>query len=177
VSAAPRDLDGLEALLAEHRAALLEETARFDDEALARRPTPDRWSAAEILEHVAMIERLVTRVVTALANGTSLPPPATTPRRRLAPRWTIDRSFRVEAPAIVRPRGGKSRADLLAGLEASRAALLAVMTGLRGREIPAARYMHPFLGDYDALDWIAYAAYHDDRHRQQMAENRGAADG
>ena len=175
MSRTPRDLEGLETLLAEQRAALLAEAARFDDEALARVPAEGRWSAAEILEHLALIEHLVARVVGALATGAALPPAAPAPPRRLSPWRTTDRSFRVEAPVRVRPRGGKSRAELLADLDASRAALLTVMSGLRAHGIPETRYVHPFLGDYDALDWIAYLAYHDDRHRQQMAEIRGAS--
>ena len=173
MSQTPRDVDGLAALLAQHRAALLDEAARFDDESFARAPAEGRWSAAEILEHLALIEALVVRVVGALAAGAPLPPPAAQPPRRYAPWRTTDRSFQVEAPQRVRPRGGKSRAELIADLEASRAALLAVMEALRGRDVTGLRSVHPFLGDYDALDWIAYVAYHDDRHRQQMAEIRG----
>jgi hypothetical protein len=86
----------------------------------------------------------------------------------------MDRRTRVEAPERVRPGGGLTRAQLHANLDASRARLLQVMAALHGRDVTSLRFAHPFLGDYDAFDWIEYVAYHDDRHRQQMVENRAA---
>ena len=134
-----------------------------------RKPAPDRWSVAEVLEHLGIVE---TRTVAALAPLVSDAPPcgaarAATPLDRTQLR---DRTQRVTAPEMIRPTGTVSAEAAWAGLERSRESLLAVLDTAEGRDLTAVGRSHPRLGQIDGYQWIASIGGHEERHTLQIRE-------
>ena len=86
-----------------------------------RKPAPDRWSVAEVVEHLSMVERrvaalLARQVTAARANGMG-PDPDTTSvvSTYVEPHVVVDRTKKISAPALVQPTG---TVDSTAGTEA-----------------------------------------------------------
>ncbi|MCU1244525.1 MAG: DinB-like domain protein [Acidobacteria bacterium] len=107
-----------------HRAALYEAVQAVPEGLRERRPSTDRWSVAEILEHLAITEQRIARLV--LDGAADLQPgepPAVAELPALTMARLLDRTERVEAPERVRPEGTVDAATAWQQLEASRAAL------------------------------------------------------
>src|SRR5688500_3674951 len=105
--------DNILARLDTERRALLAQLEGVSPAVQPARPSPERWSIAETLEHLGRIETGVTMLLTARAAS---PPPADAERPRPEAQVTPsvaaharDRSRRIEAPERVRP-GGKAAA-------------------------------------------------------------------
>lgn len=157
--------------LAESRERLLRVTQNLTREQLHFRPAPERWSVAECLEHIVMVEkRLLERIQTTLEKA-----PDAARRSVLEGRddalvaGTVARELRFQAPEILLPTGRVPDEQLLPEFEAARQRSQEFAAGtqadLRGRV-----FKHPALGDLDLYQWLLMIAAHCDRHRAQSEE-------
>lgn len=156
------------------RAALISRVERVPVDLRDRRPEPNRWSIAEVLEHLTRMDTGVTKLL--MTRGQS-PPPADTPPPEpssvLGPELSAtvrDRSKRVEAPERVQPSVGLSAQDALAHLSATRAGLLAAFESANPEALDQLTHVHPFFGPLTLRSWVALAADHEARHAQQITE-------
>ncbi|HUK53533.1 MAG TPA: DinB family protein [Candidatus Binatia bacterium] len=133
------------------------------------KPAPDRWSIAEVMEHIAIIEGRIREIIGGMESA-----PADT--REGDPRQVDgfvlaevpQRYPRVQAPPRVSPIGKWAGPAALEQFLASRGQtldLLAVAPRLRGRVFP-----HPIFGPWDGYQWILAAAAHSSRHNGQIRE-------
>ena len=160
-------------LLAERRAALLAAVAAVPAADLERRPTPDGWSVAEIVDHLARVEggtaRLLTkRVERARESGVGPDEGADPVRDRLAHVDVAGSPTTREAPEIVRPRPGVSAESALAALRDSREALLGTLREADGVDLSRVVATHAALGELDGYQWILFVAEHEARHARQI---------
>ncbi len=159
--------------LAERRAELRAAVDAVPPALRDRRPAPDRWSVAEVLEHLAALEGAVTGMLgPAIDEARALGEEADTSsvRARLDTERMRDRSRVIEAPDRVRPRGGLDTAAAWAALERARAALLAALERGDGRALGAVTRPHPVLGPLDLYQWALAVGGHEARHAGQVRE-------
>ena len=165
---------GIRERLDAERRALLARIEGVPAERLATRPAPDRWSVAEVLEHLARIETGVTKLLA--MKGLAPPPadaPAPGPRAILTPEIGArvrDRSWRIEAPERVRPVGGIEPAEALRQLTAARERLLAAYATANPEALDRMTHPHPVIGPLTLRSWVALTADHEARHAAQVAE-------
>ena len=156
-------------------ADLLTTVAAAPKDRLNRHPAPGRWSIAQILEHLVIVERRATELAVKLADKAvagGIPKETETGPILMAidTRRITDRSRRVKAPEVFLPPGKLSPDESLNALdEAHRQFKLAAAKGdgLALREIS---YPHPWLGSLNAYEWIAFVAAHMARHTEQIRE-------
>jgi hypothetical protein len=162
-------LAAVRASLAADRANLRAAVERVPAAARGRRPAPDRWSVAEVIEHLAIVEE---RTVGALAPLVATAPPLGTPRlaTHLDRTALRDRTLRVVAPELIQPSGTVDADTAWAALDRSRAALLAVLDTAEGRDLTTIGRTHPRLGQLDGYQWIASIGGHEERHAAQILE-------
>lgn len=148
--------------------------------AWAARPDAGRWTACEILEHLALTEWSVVEFV----RGTLLTWPRAGTAQPRTPdaevlRAAADRTVRLEAPERLQPLGRWSRPGVVcASIEAARDEAIALATAsseaLRARFAP-----HPHFGMLDGAQWLLFLAGHAERHAAQLqamvAGRRGAS--
>ena len=159
--------------IADHREALLAFTGtveRLSAEAWNAARPGDKWSPAQIAEHLAIIYEYNRKVLKGEA-GRGAP-------RFLQPlaRWYIvDRTLKAgrftrkgRAPAIFQPvaKTPAPASELLARLTAAVAGLEA---DIRSGH-PAGRHTvaHPFFGTVNTVDWMTLQAIHARHHRSQL---------
>lgn len=140
------------------------------------RPAPDRWSVAEVLEHLTRVEEQITRLLTAklseLRSGGALVPESETGAVVDAAAHTavVDRRRRVTAADRVVPRGELDSVTALAALETARDTLRDLLVMHDGLAIATVTHPHPALGTIDAYQWFAFVGSHEARHAAQIRE-------
>lgn len=171
--------DALLPLLERERALLLDAVARVPADRQGVRPSPEAWSAAEVVEHVARVERGVVRMLAAARAGQLATDPSVSPIGAPLPAAVVaalrDRTRRLEAPERVRPAG---RGDMTAALEElaqARAALLDAYRTATTAMLDGASYAHPYLGPMTLRAWVEMAAHHGARHAAQVEAMREGA--
>lgn len=167
------------AYLADARAALLQAVRPISAESGSRRPAPDAWSVAEVLEHLTHVERGVTRLLAGFveqvgAEGTAPPPPADAGSRFVALPAVLDRRTRVEAIDVTRPRNGWTVDRSLAELNNAREALVRLVRAAATVDLGPFTFAHPYLGPLNGYDWIIFIGTHEMRHTEQIREIHAA---
>lgn len=158
-------------LLDSERATLLSNVSRVADEDRSRRPAPDCWSIAEVLEHLATVERGIAKLIAKRGRQTPSPdePPAT-PLDEARIAALRGRQRRIEAPEFVRPSGTLSAADALGALEETRERLRKALLEADPVSLDTCTHPHPVLGPITLRDWVHFVAHHEARHAAQVAE-------
>jgi hypothetical protein len=157
------------------RAALIEVVATIPAERFAERPVPERWSAAELLEHLARVESGCARVIAKRAAGARQSGIATEGQESsmlgaLDGRRVTDRSHKLVAPEIVAPAGGLAREAAFDALEKSRAEFMRAVSEANGLALAEIRHTHVVLGEIDLYQWILFVGQHERRHLAQLEE-------
>ncbi|HEU5140746.1 MAG TPA: DinB family protein [Bacillales bacterium] len=147
------------------RGALLAGVEGLTDEQLNDEVEEGRWTVAQVLDHLYLMERGVTaQIQRALADPESRPARTKKPIER-----TLDRKYKVEAPAPFQPtKGFLSREEIVGRLKESRDQLLRVINDEAALEEKSFR--HPVFGTMDLQQWIAFIGYHERRHLQQIED-------
>ena len=139
------------------------------------RLTPERWSVAEILEHLVLVERRLTYLVaTAVAGARAkgLPAePETTPVMWTVPvKLFLDRSRKITASEAVLPRGELDSAAASKALELTREQLRATIVAADGLALADVVHPHQVLGQLNMYQWIGFIGSHEARHAAQIRE-------
>ncbi len=163
---------------------LLAELRRSGDELLGGVPVPGsplwrksdgdgRWTVAEIVEHLVIVETLVQQNLPGqVAEG---PRPGweaveVTPMEVLR-QVRVRGERRVEAPPRLHPGGSVEAGALPARFRSARAATIAWAGGLRDQPLRAILPPpHPALGQLNAAQRLLSVAWHTDRHVEQIRE-------
>ena len=162
------------ARLSAERDALVERLAKIPVALQNERPSPERWSIAEVLEHLVRIETGITKLF--MLKGQAPPPddvPAPAPEASSTPalgRRIRDRSQKIEAPERVRPAGTLSAESALAQLQAARAGLLSAFTSADAVALDRVTHPHPVFGPLTLRSWMALTSDHEARHAAQIGE-------
>jgi uncharacterized damage-inducible protein DinB len=138
-------------------------------------PSEDRWSVAQVLQHLALIETRIVPLVNKLITGAKAaglgPELETSPILNTKHASKIaDRSFRVTAPEETRPPSDVDAASAWAALEQSRQALREAVTSGDGLALSEVKYPHPVLGEINLYQWILFVGSHEVRHTAQILE-------
>jgi uncharacterized damage-inducible protein DinB len=137
------------------------------------KPAPDRWSVAEVAEHIAVAESALSGLVQKQLMAS---PAAPEKREQVKGKDEIvlqrvpDRSQKAQAPEFLRPTGRwATEADLTKAFEESRAATMNYVRttndDLRDHFLD-----HPRLGTMDGYQWLLLISAHSERHTAQIEE-------
>ena len=129
-------------------------------------PAHDRWSIAENVEHLAIIEGRVHAIIGHLEHGSEADGKQTEKDDFILNDVPL-RTTRVQAPPPVCPEGRWSGVEALQCYLASREQTIQLLAGpmLRGRVLP-----HPVFGPWDGYQWLLATGSHTLRHVAQIRE-------
>jgi hypothetical protein len=134
------------------------------------KPGPDRWSVAEVVEHIVLAEALLFETAVKSLDSQANPTwEALVGKAAIIRKALPDRSRKVDAPAAIKPQHAMSRAALLARFKEQRAKVLAYVRDT-DRPLKAHTAANPFFGDLNAHQWLLYIPLHHVRHNQQIVE-------
>ncbi|MEM5017241.1 DinB family protein [Metabacillus indicus] len=152
------------------REELIRETEQMTDEQLNKKPSQDVWSPGQILDHLYLMETVITGGLKhVLMNGEKKE--ASEKPLQLV----IDRSRKVPAPENLKPAEGPfSKEELFSKLDRSRRELINFAETAPEQELEEKAMKHPHLGDLSLKQWIEFIGYHEKRHLLQLLEVRSA---
>jgi hypothetical protein len=138
------------------------------------KPAADRWSVAEVLEHLAVTEDLVHGILKDLEKA-----PAAAAGRDIKQMDALmlsrvpDRSTKAQAPDVLTPKGRWTPEVALEHFLASRREVAAILRS--NSDLRAHVVAHPAFGPLDGYQWILLVAAHSERHTKQILEVKGDA--
>jgi hypothetical protein len=153
--------------------AFLQSASGVSDRQWKFKAGPDRWSIAEVAEHITIAESTLGGLIETKIMATPL-----TPEKRAEVKGKdetvlkalTDRSHKAQAPEFLKPTGRWATKDeLVKAFEEARKSLMAYVRttndDLRDHFAP-----HPVLGTMDAYQWILLISAHSERHTKQIEE-------
>jgi uncharacterized damage-inducible protein DinB len=161
------------------RATLEQAVAAVPSPLRERRPGPDRWSVAEILEHLTIVEGRIARLLderVAEARAAGLGPEhSTSPVEPTVDVATLlDRSKTIAARENSLPQGGLDASAALAALTERRRELRDTIVAADGLALGDVIIPHPRLGPLNVYQWLVFIAAHEGRHTAQIRETATA---
>ena len=175
----PRTREVLDFLDAQ-RATLEQAVAAVPPAMRDRKPTADRWSVAEVLEHLALVEgrimgMLEAQLGAARANGLGAERESAPVVPTIDVPGLLDRSRKLTASEVSQPRGALSADDAWSALAARRAATRATVLAADGLALSEVKSSHPRIGTLDLYQWLVFLGGHEARHAAQVREIADAA--
>ena len=137
------------------------------------KPAPDRWSVAEVAEHITVSESSLSGLV----EKQIMTSPAAPEKREqvkgkdeLILQRVPDRSHKAQAPEFLRPTGRwATEADLTKAFEESREATMDYIRTTND-DLRDHFFDHPVFGTLDGYQWLLLISSHSARHTAQIEE-------
>lgn len=163
--------DSLVKHLQQTRQAFLDSISGLSDAQWTFKAAQDRWSIAEVAEHIAVSETTILRLVTEqIVKGPAVPrdPNSVSDEKLLA--WLLDRTSKFQAPEMLKPthrwatRDALTK-DFLAARENSITYAKTTSDDLHGHAAT-----HPVFKMLDGYQWVLLLSGHSARHTAQILE-------
>ena len=137
------------------------------------KPAPDRWSVAEVAEHITISESSLFGLV----QKKIMASPAAPEKREqvkgkdeLIEQRVPDRSHKAQAPEFLKPTGRwATEAELTKTFEDSRAATMEYIRTTND-DLRDHFFDHPVFGTLDGYQWLLLISSHSARHTAQIEE-------
>lgn len=136
------------------------------------RPAEDRWSVADCVEHITVVERFILGSIERVLSK----PPQPERRAEVAGKDQVilakvpARETRVKGPDAVMPNGRwPDFATLLGQFEQTRERTRAFAEDTQA-DLEDHFFPHPILGDLDCYQWLLFLGAHCERHVRQLEE-------
>ncbi len=137
------------------------------------KPAPDRWSVAEVAEHITVSE---TTIMGLIQHPLMQSPAAPEKREQVKGKDQLiltkvpDRSHKAQAPEMLRPTGRwATEADLAKAFEDARKANMDYVRTTND-DLRDHFFDHPVFGPLDGYQWLLLLATHSARHTAQIEE-------
>jgi hypothetical protein len=155
------------------RENFLKSIAGLSEKQWTFKPAPDRWSVAEVAEHITLSEGTILGLV----QSRLMQSPAAPEKREqvkgkdeLILERVPDRSHKAQAPEILRPTGRwANEADLVKEFEQRRAVTIEYVRTTND-DLRDHFFDHPVFGTLDGYQWLLLLATHSGRHTAQIEE-------
>ena len=142
-----------------------------------RIPEDGKWTIANIVEHIAIVDTSMTRVCAKLlrkAEGDSKPGDGCITSSDVFAEKTVEiANLKMEAPDMVQPSGERSIEESLELINGNRQRLEELKPSFEKFDSNEYRFPHPFLGDLSAGEWLMLIGGHKARHIKQIERQVG----
>jgi len=163
--------------LVETKEDFVKQLTEVSDAQLNFRSGPNRWTIAEIAEHIIVAEGAIFGLITGPAMKAPAPEGKDNYRSRdvgviLA---VTNRSQKFTAPEFIRPNGRwKTRDELVTNFEKTRSQTIEFVKTNKA-DLRNSFMDNPLMGMIDSYQWILFATGHSERHLMQLKEVKADA--
>ena len=138
-------------------------------------PPPGRWSVGQVLEHLAIVESGIARLIRkrvgdARAAGLGAEQEVSSVLWSLDVARVLDRNQRLEAPERVMPKQQLGADEAWHHLATANADARLAVSDTDGLAIGGITQPHPSLGTLNLYQWIVFIGAHELRHAAQIRE-------
>jgi hypothetical protein len=134
-----------------------------------RKPGADKWSTAEIVAHLVMVERAIIGGADRITRKNPQKVPFL--KRFHLPLWLVEtRVIRRKTPIPLDPSLLGDKETMLAELRDARERTLSFLEETESRDLSAYCWPHLFIGVLNVYEWFEIIAAHQLRHAKQVKE-------
>ena len=155
------------------RANFLKSIAGLSQKQWTFKPAPDRWSVAEVAEHITVSESTIMGLI---RKQIMTSPAAPEKREQVKGKDQMllqrmpDRSHKAQAPEMLRPTGRwATQADLTKAFEDARKSNMDYIRTTND-DLRDHFFDHPAFGTMDGYQWLLLISAHSARHTAQIEE-------
>jgi uncharacterized damage-inducible protein DinB len=165
-------VDQIFASIDKTRQKLVDTVSGLSDEEVDFRPQPEKWSVAQITEHLAKTEASIVPLIKKLLRkaeennitaGEKISPPVS-----FAEMSAKIENTKLVAPEMIRPESTDTIAESLAKLQQTRTAVLELRPRLEAVDLSVVEFPHPFFGPMNLYYWLAFIGLHEMHHLRQI---------
>lgn len=153
------------------RNKLRDTMSQVTEEQASALPDGGAWSIADIVEHVAIVNGGMHRICSKLLLKAEVDGKVSNGRIDLEAffqKTAEAGDAKLEAPDMVRPKGGQSIAESLDALERQQKAFAELIPLFEKFDGNESKFPHPYFGDLSAIEWLVLAGGHEARHLRQI---------
>ncbi|HUR97226.1 MAG TPA: DinB family protein [Pyrinomonadaceae bacterium] len=154
------------------RARLKELIAPLTDEQTNFLPEGEKWTVAQIVEHVAMVDggamRICSRLLQKAQDAGRSSDGKVVISENFLQKGSEIATMKVEAPEFVHPNAGQTIPESLAKLDEMADQLEQMRPLFESVDGTELKFPHPFFGDISAQEWLALKGGHEMRHIKQI---------
>lgn len=154
------------------RERLRETVGSLTVEQLNYLPEGEKWTVAQIVEHLSLVDDGMTRISARLLrkareNGKAADGTVKISEEFLRKIYEAN-DQKLKAPEIVHPQGKQTIAESLAKMEENRKRLNELRPLFESVECSDYKFPHPAFGELTAHEWLALLGGHEARHLKQI---------
>ncbi len=146
--------------------------AALSDEQTVSLPDGEKWTIAEIVEHIAIVQDGMTKISAKLLTKAQAAGKSSDGAARLSENFAAKAAeaatLKFEAPDRVRPTGNQTIKESLQKMDEAREELEKLRPLFESVECSDYKFPHPFMGDLTAHEWLALIGGHEARHLKQI---------
>ena len=139
---------------------------------LSALPEGEKWTIAQIVEHISMVDESTTRVCAKLLKKAEDAGQTSDGKVVISDNFLQKGSeiaaIKVEAPDFVQPRAGKTIPESIAKLDENAEQLKQLRELFDSVDGTEFKFPHPFFGEISAQEWLALKGGHEMRHIKQI---------
>jgi hypothetical protein len=154
------------------RATLKETVSSLTDEQANFLPEEGKWSVANLVEHISLVESGITRIFGKILNEAKAKGGVSGGEAKISEEFlqklSWGREQKFQAPERVHPSGKLSIAESLAKMDENRVKLEELRPLFETVECSEFKFPHPAFGDLTAHEWLALLGGHEMRHIAQI---------
>ncbi len=140
--------------------------ADLSDESFNQRPSEERWSAREIIEHINIIDISAYRMI----KSDQSTPTERDPQEKISTIekdfLNFDKKFTAWGP-IIPTKEPKARAEVLDKFQGVRNKLIATVDK-QNLTLTCPEFSHPLFGMMTRFEWVHFVNIHTQRHYTQL---------
>jgi hypothetical protein len=142
----------------------LEVISCFDIENFGYKPSDAEWSAAQITEHLLLLEAAAIKAL----SGETIPTNRATDEKMALIKWAMEDATKRQAPETVQP--SNNGIDLQSAIENLKQQRDKLREAVSISDLTEAciSIKHPALGTLTKWEWVYFTIYHMQRHLEQM---------
>ena len=147
--------------------------SNLSDEQSGFLPEDEKWTVAEVVEHLAMVEEGAVKISAKLlgkaqARGAAAADGKIKFSDSFREKLAGASAAKFEAPEFVRPTGSRRIAESLARMDETRQKLNDLRPLFETVDCTDFKFPHPAFGEISAHEWLALIGGHEARHLRQI---------
>jgi hypothetical protein len=154
------------------RARLKELVSSLTDEQTSALPDGEKWTVAQIIEHIAMVDegsmRICAKLLREAQAAGKIADGSVVISDSFHEKGAEIAGIKVNAPEIVQPTNGRTIPESIAKLDGNAEQLEQMKEMFESVDGTELKFPHPFFGDISAQEWLALKGGHEMRHIKQI---------
>lgn len=154
------------------RARLKELLASLSEQQLSTLPEGEKWTVAQIVEHISMVDegsmRICAKLLKKAQDAGQISDGQVMISEGFLKKGAEIARMKVVAPDVVQPNSGRTISESLGKLDENTEQLEQLRPMFESVDSTALKFPHPFFGDISAQEWLALKGGHEMRHIKQI---------